>query len=470
MNPIARFFALESHLDAGEKQGNIPPAKALYRDYWRVAWPTALEGIFLNLILLADLVMVGSLGIAQAAAIGIVSQPKMLMQMFGKALGTGVTAVTARRKGARDYLSLNSCIKQSLALTVLVYAVLASLGYTYREEILRLMGANDEYIGYALVYFTYLIGALFFKAMSAILTAVQIGIGQTKIILQASVTGNLVNVCLNYVLIFGTFGFPRMEIKGAAIATIIGEAVIFLVLLYAVLRHPQEGVDLRGQGTFAFERKTLTPVLAVGTNSFLEQIFERMGLLVFARLIAELGTVAVGTHHYCIILWDLYYYFGLGMSTASASFAGRETPRPRASLYESGAKVGAYRLSRRRRRAPAAARDNFFRNDCRRGCRRARCRHHRHCRRSHRAADAGARGDAARGGGQPLHRAVFALCQRDSAFLHRICFSFSPRDGALWDMGRAPDRRGAQDALDRVPHRQRHLADQRALRWEPVPP
>ena len=161
MNPIERFFALERHLDAGEKQGNIPPAKALYRDYWRVAWPTALEGIFLNLILLADLVMVGSLGIAQAAAIGIVSQPKMLMQMFGKALGTGVTAVTARRKGARDYRSLNSCIKQSLALTVLVYAVLASLGYTYREEILRLMGANDEYIGYALVYFTYLIGRCF---------------------------------------------------------------------------------------------------------------------------------------------------------------------------------------------------------------------------------------------------------------------------------------------------------------------
>ncbi|EFW28816.1 MATE family efflux transporter [Selenomonas artemidis] len=332
MNPIARFFALESHLDAGEKQGNMPPAKALYRDYWRVAWPTALEGIFLNLILLADLVMVGSLGIAQAAAIGIVSQPKMLMQMFGKALGTGVTAVTARRKGARDYLSLNSCIKQSLALTVLVYAVLASLGYIYREEILRLMGANDEYIGYALVYFTYLIGALFFKAMSAILTAVQIGIGQTKIILQASVAGNLVNVCLNYVLIFGAFGFPRMEIKGAAIATIIGEAVIFLVLLYAVLRHPQEGVDLRGQGTFAFERKTLTPVLAVGTNSFLEQIFERMGLLVFARLIAELGTVAVGTHHYCIILWDLYYYFGLGMSTASASFAGRKLGEKRRDL------------------------------------------------------------------------------------------------------------------------------------------
>ena len=123
------------------------------------------------------------------------------------------------------------------------------------------MGANDEYIGYALVYFTYLIGALFFKAMSAILTAVQIGIGQTKIILQASVAGNLVNVCLNYVLIFGALGFPRMEIKGAAIATIIGEAVIFLVLLYAVFRHPQEGVDLRGQGTFAFERKTLAPVL-----------------------------------------------------------------------------------------------------------------------------------------------------------------------------------------------------------------
>lgn len=64
----------------------------------------------------------------------------------------------------------------------------------------------------------------------------------------------------------------------------------------------------------------------------MEQIFERFGLLVFARLIAELGTVAVGTHHYCIILWDLYYYFGLGMSTASASFAGRKLGEKRSDL------------------------------------------------------------------------------------------------------------------------------------------
>ena len=68
-------------------------------------------------------------------------------------------------------------------------------------------------------------------------------------------------------------------------------------------------------------------MLAVGTNSFLEQIFERMGLLVFARLIAELGTVAVGTHHYCIILWDLYYYFGLGMHGKRVLLPGESSGR-----------------------------------------------------------------------------------------------------------------------------------------------
>lgn len=339
MNIFKKAFSVDTYIQPKDKQGLIPDSLDLYRDYWKVAWPTAVEGVFLNLILLADLIMVGQLGIAQAAAIGIVAQPKMIMQMFGKALGTGVTAVVARRKGAGDYIGLNSCLKQSILLAVLVYVILATLGYGFRDDIMRLMGANSEYIEYAKIYFTYLLGALFFKAMTAILTATQVGIGNTGIILKASVIGNLVNVILNYVLIFGAFGFPRLEIKGAAIATIIGEMVIFLVLLHFILFNHNEEIDIWNKGTAILSPKILKPVLEVGGNSFFEQIFERVGLLIFARLIAELGTVAVGTHHYCIIIWDLYYYFGLGMGTASSSFAGRKLGEKRKDLARIYTKV-----------------------------------------------------------------------------------------------------------------------------------
>ena len=87
--------------------------------------------------------------------------------------------------------------------------------------------------------------ALFFKSLSSVLSAVQVGVGNTSVILRASVIGNIINVVFNYVLIFGHLGFPRLGIQGAAIATIIGEFIIFSVLLISILFQDKDGIDIR---------------------------------------------------------------------------------------------------------------------------------------------------------------------------------------------------------------------------------
>lgn len=253
MDIIRKFFSV-----GNDRNGDVSSwsyVKKLYKAYWQVAWPASLEGIFLNLILLADLVMVGELGISAAAAVGIVSQPKMIMQLFGKSLGTGVTAVVARRRGENNLFGLNSCIKQSLLITILLYVVLVYFAIAYRENILLLMGANSEYFDLAVIYFTYLTVALFFKSLSSVLSAVQVGVGNTSVILRASVIGNIINVVFNYVLIFGHLGFPRLGIQGAAIATIIGEFIIFSVLLISILFQDKDGIDIRNNGSIIFSKR-----------------------------------------------------------------------------------------------------------------------------------------------------------------------------------------------------------------------
>ena len=122
-----------------------------------------------------------------------------------------------------------------------------------------------------------------------------------------------------------------MVIHVSAIATVIGNAVIFVILLYSVTKGDY-GINILKKGSYHFTKKVLAPLQEIGTNSFLEHIFERIGLFIFARMIASLGTVAMGTHHYCILLWDLYYYFGVGMSSASASFTGRKLGEKRKDL------------------------------------------------------------------------------------------------------------------------------------------
>lgn len=318
-------------LNKEKTEKEIPSKKKIKEEYWKVALPAAVEGVLLNLMLLADLIMVGSLGIEQAAAVGIVSQPKMILQMIMSAAGVAITAIVARRKGEGDEEGLNSCIKQSLLLLGTLYFFFVCLSFLFSKNIVSFAGANKDYVEYASIYFQYIALSVFFKVFCVVLSSAQIGVGNTKIVLISGMIGNGLNVLFNYILIFGKFGFSAMGIQGAAIATVLGNFIIFIILLYSVTRGDY-GIDILRKGTYSFSKKILKPLQEIGTNSFLEHIFERVGLFIFAKMIASLGTVAMGTHHYCILLWDLYYYFGVGMSSASASFTGRKLGEKRKDL------------------------------------------------------------------------------------------------------------------------------------------
>lgn len=334
---MKNFFSVSSMINKNQIEGKIPSSIQIYKDYWKVATPAAIEGIFLNIILLADLAMVGMLGIEYVAAVGVISQPRMIFQMLGASIGVGVTAIVARRKGENDIQGMNNCIKQAFFLTGVLYALITIFAVLYSHEIVLFSGAKSDYIQYASIYFQCIAVSSLFRMLFAPLMSAQIAVGNTKIVLIANVIGNIVNVILNYVLIFGKLGFPELGIFGAGIGTAIGNAVIF-ILLFKYSMNGVNGIDIR-KGKLMPSRQVAKPLLNVGGSSFVENIWERLGLFIFTRMIAELGTTIMGVHHYCIIIWDLYYYFGIGMGNASSSFSGRKLGENRKDLAIIYAKV-----------------------------------------------------------------------------------------------------------------------------------
>ena len=82
MISLIQFFSSSVLLKQEKTEQEVPDKKTINKEYWKVAFPAAIEGVLLNLMLLADLIMVGMLGIEKAAAVGIVSQPKMILQMI----------------------------------------------------------------------------------------------------------------------------------------------------------------------------------------------------------------------------------------------------------------------------------------------------------------------------------------------------------------------------------------------------
>ena len=272
------------------------------------------------------------------AAVGIVSQPKMIMLICSRSLGAALTAFVARRKGEdkrRDFLSV---FKQSLILNFIVYSILLTLVLLFNKNILLFAGAKTEYIELAQTYFKYIAIGIFFRSMGIMISSAKVGLGKTKEVFYANVVGNVVNVILNYFLIFGNFGFPMLGIKGAAIATMIGDISTFLILLAGVI-NPENELNLSKEGSWKMEKHIMSPILNITSGTLAEQVFERIGLFLFSRIIAELGTVATGTNYVAMILCDLCYYTAIGMGVASSAFTGQKLGEKRPDLAKIYGKV-----------------------------------------------------------------------------------------------------------------------------------
>ena len=103
--------------------------KELYRKTLYIAWPSTVEGALLSIIGSVDTMMVGTLGAASIAAVGLTGQPRMIMLILAQALCIGTTALCARRKGAQDRVGANACLNQSLAIITVIGILMTLIGY-----------------------------------------------------------------------------------------------------------------------------------------------------------------------------------------------------------------------------------------------------------------------------------------------------------------------------------------------------
>ena len=324
-----RLFGL--HLVNAEDDDSISD---MYRQLITIAWPAALEGLLLSLMNSFDTMMVGRLGPAAIASVGLCSQPRMILLLVAQALCVGTTAVVARRKGEDRQDSAVSCLKQSLAIITMIGILITLSGVFGANFLVRLAGASAETEANAALYFRIISMAFLFNCWSLCICAGQRGIGQTRVTMVVNMTANIVNVFLNYCLIQGHFGFPALGVKGAAIATAIGTMVSFLMALRAVLKPGY--LSLRHFGGFAFDRQTVESLIHVGGGTIAESVFMRVGFLINSRLIAGVGTAAYACNQIVMQVTGLAFTIGDGTASACTSLVGQSLgagKKEKAKLY-----------------------------------------------------------------------------------------------------------------------------------------
>ncbi len=339
-NLVKQMFSCDFLLKKTEKIGEIPSTLKAYKDTLLIAYPSFLELFLICLITSIDTVMVGSISIEAISAVGISTQPKFIILSPIFSLNIGVTAIISRRKGEMNAFEANRCLKQSILLSSMIAFIFCSLGYIFAREILLFIGAGLDIIDIATTYFQIICIGLFFNSISLTINAAQKGIGNTKISMQTNLTANIVNLVFNFLLINGIWIFPQLGVTGAAIATLLGNAVGLILSIRSISRRRENDfLSLFSKANWKFDKKNLGILGSVGTSAFTEQIFMRIGLIITTMIIASLGTIEFGTHQICVTIMSFSFSGGDGIAVAASSLVGQNLGKKRPDLAILYAKI-----------------------------------------------------------------------------------------------------------------------------------
>ncbi len=319
---FARLYSVRYMLKPEQWQNGCPESRELYDNMLRLAWPSALESILISLIGSIDTMMVSALGTAAIAAVGLTNQPKFILLAIIFSLNTAITAIVARRKGQGDRDAANSTLRQGVMLSAGLSAILSTLGFIFAKPLMLFSGANADTLEMSVTYFRIIAISVFFSAVCMTINAAQRGAGNTRISMKTNILSNVVNVIFNFLLIEGRLGFPRLEVTGAALATLFGSIAGLILAIISVVGE-QKFLHIDFHSKWSFDKGTVQNILKIGGSAMVEQVFMRIGFFAYSRIVASLGTVAYATHQVCMNIINFSYSFGDGLTVASSSLVGQ---------------------------------------------------------------------------------------------------------------------------------------------------
>ncbi|MEL7588094.1 MAG: MATE family efflux transporter [Prolixibacteraceae bacterium] len=245
---------------------------------------------------------------------------QMLMFFFVGLTGYS-TALVAQYFGAGENRNATKAAFQAILVTLFAWPVVL-LAKPLLIDFFYLMKLPESQIPFQIRYLNILVWGGFFGMMRYTLGCYFSGIGKTKIVMTATLVAMVVNVVLDYVLIFGKFGFPAMEIEGAAIATTSGWlcAVIVLVSVYL---GPVNRKIFAVMKSFRFDFSIMKKLIYYGSPAGLEMFLNFLAFLFMLALFQSEGDV-VATATTIMFNWDLVSFIPLlGIEIAVTSLVGR---------------------------------------------------------------------------------------------------------------------------------------------------
>lgn len=295
-----------------------------------LAWPTIIEQVMQTAVQYIDTAMVGSLGTQATAAVGATTTVNWLIAITISAVAVGFLSQIAQACGAGDINHAKSVSAQSLLVTFVLGGVATAIILSISRYVPVWMQVDEGIQNLAARYFFILYIPMLPRTATIILGTVLRAAGDTKTPMKVGLTVNIVNVVLNYLLIYPTRQIAilrwvvtipgaGMGVEGAAVASAIAFALGGVWISAVLWKHPvisPKGLSIRPDWDI------LRPCMKIALPNMLQRFGTSLGYVAFAAMINSLGDVSTAAHTIANTVESAFYIPGYGMQTAASTLAG----------------------------------------------------------------------------------------------------------------------------------------------------
>ncbi|SHM61393.1 putative efflux protein, MATE family [Caldanaerovirga acetigignens] len=295
---------------------------SLRKKIMRLSLPAIFEMISGTIVWVADTAMIGRLSAEALNAVGLGGQLAFNVTYIFGTLGDGVLAMVSRYIGGGDKKRANYVSEQALIMSACLGIILTIIYFFGAEWIFGLLTDDPEVIVIGTKYMKILAFAVTFMVPTYVVNCALRGAGNAVVPMLSAAIGNFLNIVGDYAFIFGNFGFPRMEVEGAALATTISQIVAAVITLgYAGSGRAYVTINFN---KLAFlDLKLMRGLFSLSLPSFLEELSFGASRMLSSIWINRLGTMAFAAHQVAVTGESLSFMPGYGFSVAASAIVGQ---------------------------------------------------------------------------------------------------------------------------------------------------
>lgn len=296
--------------------------RAFYRKVFALVLPMAIQNLINVSVSAADVVMLGKVGTIQLSGASLAGQVQYIMTLIFFGITSGAAVLTAQYWGKRNIKAIEKVIGMSLAISLCIAFLFTIAALAIPESLMRIFSSEQEVIQEGVYYLR--IVAFSYLCMAVTMTYLNIIRSVERVIVATVVyfISLFVNIIINAILIFGLFGMPAMEVKGAATGTLIARGLeLILVIGYAFFFNKEVRIKIRY--LFHFDRILFRDFIVYAFPVILNELMWGAGVSANTAVIGHLGSDAVAANSVAQVCRQLATVVAFGLSSAAAIMIGK---------------------------------------------------------------------------------------------------------------------------------------------------